>query len=138
MLRLRMAAAAVGVAAGLLGVASAIPASAAPAAARDGVCDPGEFCLYWGPGYTGSVSDFTTSVSNYGTTEPSCYDYKGPGYGQGECVKNNAMSAWNRTGSTVTVFFNSGFGGHGQPFGPGQAGDLDSTLSNNNASHRIG
>jgi len=140
-IRLTAAASAVAIAAGLFGVVGVLPTAAAstasPAAARDGVCDPGEFCYYWGADYFGSVSDFTVSVGDYGTTEPSCYDFKGPGPGQGQCIKNNAMSVWNRSGRSVTVFFNSGFGGHAQTFGPGQAGDLDATLVNNNASHRF-
>ncbi|MFD2420351.1 peptidase inhibitor family I36 protein [Amycolatopsis pigmentata] len=130
---------AVGIAAGLFGMASVLPADAAesPAAARDGVCDPGEFCYYWGLDQFGSVSDFTVSVSNYGTVEPSCYDFKGPGPGQGQCIKNNAESVWNRSSRPVKVFYNSGFTGYYETFQPGQAGNLDATLINNNASHQF-
>jgi hypothetical protein len=77
------------------------------------------------------------SVGNYGTTEPSCFDFKGPGLGQGQCIKNNAESVWNRSSRPVTVFFNSGFTGHSQTFQPDAVGNLDSTLFNNNASHQF-
>jgi hypothetical protein len=132
------AAAAAGIAAGLFGVLPAAAASAAsPAVARDGVCDPGEFCYYWGSGETGSLSDFTVSVGNYGTTEPSCFDFKGPGFGQGQCIKNNAESVWNHSSRSVTVFFNSGFTGPSETFLPGEVKDLDPVLFNNNASHQF-
>ena len=138
MRKIKLAAAAAGIAAGLFGAAGVLPAATASAAGRDGVCDPGEFCYYWAYGQGGSVSDFTTSVSNYGTTQPSCYDFKGPGDGQGECIKNNAASVWNRSGVWVTVFFNSGYGGKSQAIPPYTAADLDGDLVLNNASHRFG
>lgn len=108
------------------------------AAARDGHCDSGEFCYYYNSGEAGSVSDFTGSVGDYGTTQPSCYDFKGAGAGKGVCVKNNAASVWNRTGKTVTVYFNSNYGGAHQSFASGAKGNLNATLKNNDASHHIG
>ncbi|HEX5116095.1 MAG TPA: peptidase inhibitor family I36 protein [Pseudonocardiaceae bacterium] len=107
------------------------------AAARDGVCDSGEFCYYFFSGEQGSLSDFTGSVANYGTTEPTCFDFKGPGTGQGQCIKNNAESVWNRSSRTVTVFFNSNFGGPFQNIEPGQRIDLIPALFDNNASHEF-
>ncbi|MEU6753786.1 CHAP domain-containing protein [Spirillospora sp. NPDC046719] len=115
-------------------VASGSPAFAA---ARDGVCDSGEFCYYYNSDEAGSISDFTTSIGDYGTTQPSCYDFKGPGNGQGVCVKNNAASAWNRTSHTVRVYYNSNYGGSYQDFAAGAKGNLNATLKNNNASHQI-
>ncbi|BCJ31546.1 peptidase inhibitor family I36 protein [Actinocatenispora sera] len=110
-------------------------ATPASAAARDGVCQSGEFCYYYNSNEAGSVSDFTGSVSNYGTTEPTCYDFKGSGAGQGTCIKNNAASVWNRSSVTVRVYYNSDYGGTYQSFAPGAKGNLNSTLKNNNASH---
>lgn len=128
-----MAMAALGLAAGLVSVSSP-----ALAASRNGVCEAGEFCLYYNSNFLGSVSDFTTSITDYGATQPSCYEFKGTGAGQGQCVKNNAASAWNRTGTTVTVFFNSNYGGADQVFASGSKANLNATLKNENASHRIG
>ncbi|WP_405102226.1 peptidase inhibitor family I36 protein [Micromonospora sp. NBC_01412] len=112
-------------------------ASPASAAARDGSCDSGEFCYYYNSNQAGSISDFTDSLGDYGTTQPSCYEFKGAGSGQGVCVKNNAASVWNRTGKTVRVYFNSNFAGASQDFASGASGNLNATLKNNNASHEI-
>ncbi|HTI22273.1 MAG TPA: CHAP domain-containing protein [Kutzneria sp.] len=126
----RMMLAAVGAAA-MAVVALGAPASAA---ARDGVCDSGEFCLYYNSDQAGSVSDFTGSISDLGATQPSCYEFKSAGNGQGVCVKNNAASVWNRSSQTVRVYFNSDFGGASQDFAPGVKANLNSTLKNNEAS----
>ena len=127
----------VALAGALLGVFfGTAPASAA--AARDGVCDSGEFCLYFNSNQQGSLSDFDTSVADYGASQPSCYDFKSAGNGQGVCVKNNAASVWNRTDSSVTVYFNSGFGGTSQTFAAGAKDNLKAGLKNENASHRLG
>ena len=67
----------------------------------------------------GSISDFTDSLDDYGTTQPSCYEFKGAGNGKGVCVKNNAASVWNRTSKTVRVYFNSNFAGAHQDFAAG-------------------
>ncbi len=116
------------------GLALADPASAA---ARDGACNSGEFCYYFNSNEAGSISDFADSLDDYGATQPSCYEFKGPGNGQGICVKNNAASVWNRTGKTVRVYFNSNFGGSHQDFAAGAKGNLNATLKNNNASHEL-
>src|SRR6476620_2478591 len=118
----------------VVAVATAAPASAAE---RDGACNAGEFCYYFNSGEAGSVSDFTDSQDDYGTTQPSCYEFKGAGNGQGKCVKNNAASVWNRTGKTVRVYFNSNFAGAHQDFAPGTRGNLNATLKNENASHEL-
>jgi peptidoglycan hydrolase-like amidase len=107
------------------------------AAARDGVCDSGEFCYYYNSNEAGSVSDFTDSLDDYGATQPTCYEFRGPGNGKGLCVKNNAASVWNRTSKTVRVYFNSNDAGHSQDFAAGAKGNLDATLKNNNASHEM-
>ncbi|MFC5185879.1 peptidase inhibitor family I36 protein [Actinomadura harenae] len=124
-------------AAAALGGAVLATASPAMAAGRNGVCDSGEFCYYFNSNTQGSVSDFTGSIADYGAKQPSCYDFKGAGNGKGICVKNNAASVWNRSSSTVRVYYNSRYGGHYQDFGPGARGNLDSTLKNQNASHQF-
>ncbi|MFD1932624.1 MULTISPECIES: peptidase inhibitor family I36 protein [Nonomuraea] len=115
-------------------LATASPASAAN---RDGICDTGEFCYYFNSNNQGSVSDFTGSIDDYATTQPTCYDFKGPGNGKGECIKNAAASAWNRSSKTVRVYFNSGHAGTYQDFAPGTKGNLNPDLKNQNASHQF-
>ncbi len=134
-LRTSLLATVVGVVVGLAGtVAVAGPASAA---SRDGKCDSGEFCYYYNSNQAGSISDFTGSLDDYGTTQPSCYDFKGAGNGRGVCVKNNAASVWNRSSKTVRVYFRSNFAGAHQDFKPGAKGNLNATLKNENASHQL-
>jgi hypothetical protein len=118
-------------------IGAAVAPGAASAAGRDGVCDSGEFCYYYNSNEAGSVSDFTDSQDDYGTTQPTCYEFKGAGAGKGVCVKNNAASVWNRTSKTVRVYFNSNFGGATQDFAAGAKGNLNATLKNNNASHEL-
>lgn len=120
-----------------IGAPAVVLAAPAHAAARDGVCNTGEFCYYFNSGEAGSISDFTTSIGDYGTTQPSCYDFKGAGNGKGLCVKNNAASVWNRSTKTVRVYFNSNYGGASQDFAAGAKGNLNATLKNNNASHQF-
>jgi murein DD-endopeptidase MepM/ murein hydrolase activator NlpD len=124
--------------AGALLTTAAVAAPSAQAAARDGVCEPGEFCLYFNSDHQGSVSDFTSSIPDYGAKQPECYEYRGPGAGKGRCVKNEAAAAWNRTGVPVTVFFNSGYAGASQTIAAGGKVNLDPALKNENASHRFG
>ncbi|WP_020545530.1 peptidase inhibitor family I36 protein, partial [Nonomuraea coxensis] len=99
-----------------LGGAVLATASPATAAGRDGVCDTGEFCYYFNSNHQGSVSDFTGSIADYSTEQPTCYDFKGPGAGKGTCIKNAAASVWNRSGKTVRVYFNTGYAGSYQDF----------------------
>lgn len=113
-------------------------ASPAQAAGRDGVCDAGEFCYYYNSNEAGSVSDFTGSVANYGATQPSCYVFKGPGAGQGLCIKNDAASVWNRASVPVTVYYNSNYGGTSQTIPAGAKANLIAALKNNDASHLFG
>ena len=129
---LTLAAAAASIAAPMLTLAAP-----AQAEGRNGVCESGEFCYYYNSDNAGSISDFTGSISDYGTTQPSCYDFKGDGNGKGQCIKNNAASVWNRTGETVRVYYNSGYAGSFQDIAPGGKGNLNSTLKNNNASHDV-
>jgi len=121
----------------MLLISGTVFASSASAASRDGRCDSGEFCYFFISFEAGSVSDFTDALDDYGTTQPSCYEFKGTGTGQGVCVKNNAASVWNRSSRTVRVYFNSNFAGPHQDFGPGVKGNLNATLKNNNASHEF-
>jgi hypothetical protein len=108
-----------------------------PALERNGVCDEGEVCLYYGSDLQGSVSDFRGSPKDYGAYQPSCFEFKGEGAGQGECVKNNAASVWNRMHRNMTVYYNSNYSGASQVI-PGQStANLNSSLIKQNASHDI-
>jgi murein DD-endopeptidase MepM/ murein hydrolase activator NlpD len=121
-----------------LGGAVFATASPAEAASRNGVCEIGEFCYYFNSNNQGSVSDFTGSVADYGTKQPSCFDFKGPGTGKGKCVKNAAASVWNRSNKTVRVYYNSNYGSSTyQDFAPGAKGNLKAGLKNQNASHQF-
>jgi hypothetical protein len=120
--------------AALFGVAT--PAHAA-LPDRDGECESGEFCYYYNSNQAGSVSDHTGSLANYGSTQPTCYEFIGPGNGRGQCIKNNAASVRNLTSYSVRVYFNSNYGGTFQTIAPGASVNLNPTLKNNNASHRL-
>ena len=136
---LNRAAAVIGTSALLAGAAIGMAAAPAHAAtARNGACESGEFCYYYNSDEAGSVSDFTTSVANYGTDPATCYVFKGAGAGKGLCIKNNAASVWNRTSKPVYVYYNSNYGGASQKIAAGTKANLNSTLKNNDASHHIG
>ncbi|MED7929116.1 peptidase inhibitor family I36 protein [Nonomuraea sp. LP-02] len=122
-----------------MALGGAVLGTAAPASAanRDGVCDTGEFCYYFNSNQQGSVSDFTGSIPDYSTTQPTCYDFKGTGAGKGTCIKNSAASVWNRSGKTVRVYFNTGYAGSYQDFAAGAKANLNATLKNQNASHQF-
>lgn len=124
--------------------AGAVSAAPAQAAARNGFCEVGEFCYYYNTGLTGSVSDFTASVGNYGTDPATCYVFKTPGYaGYGQCIKNNAAAVYNMSSQTVRIYYNSNFnqGYANSPFldiAPGVKMNLKGTnLYNQNASHEF-
>ncbi|MEV7232216.1 peptidase inhibitor family I36 protein [Polymorphospora sp. NPDC051019] len=116
--------------------AALTPSAASAATPRNGICETGEICFYWGHNLTGSLSDFTGSLKRYGSTQPSCYEFRSPGIGQGECLKNNATSAWNRSGRTVRVYYNSDHAGPYDDVAPRTSRNLGNTYLNN-ASHEF-
>lgn len=115
-----------------------VPTSAASAAARDARCEYGEVCFFYNSDLRGAISDFDTSVAQYGSSQPDCYDFKGILNGAGRCLKNNAASVMNHTDKPLTVYFNSNYRGPSQTIPPHSSANLNSNLKNNNASHRIG
>ncbi len=122
-------------------VALATPILASPAYAagplRNGYCEDGEFCYYYNSNNAGSISDLTVSIADYGDNPSTCWVFKGAGNGYGQCIKNNAASVWNRSNSTVRVYYNSGYAGAYQNISAGYKGNLNSTLYNENASHQF-
>lgn len=131
-MRKKIALAAVG-AALVSGAVLAAPAAHA-ATAGNGVCESGEFCLYYNSNHAGSLRDFSGSVKSYGTGT-SCIKFVSSGNGRGQCVKNNAASAWNRKTVPVTVFYKSGWAGAIDSFVGGAKANLSTSLKNENAGH---
>lgn len=111
-------------------------APSANAAARNGTCDSGEFCLYYNDSSTGSVVDMINSQRDYGTGS-GCITFIG-GSQAGTCAKNRAGSSWNRTGKPVYVFYNSDYGSTYDVIPNGAKVPLNSNVHKNNASHIIG
>lgn len=109
----------------------------AQAAARNGVCESGEVCLYFNSNHEGSLVDFAGSVKSYGTGT-DCVKFISSGNGRGQCVKNNAASVWNRMSVPVTVFYKSDWAGAIDSFGAGGKANLSSALKNENAGHVVG
>ncbi|MFF4599707.1 peptidase inhibitor family I36 protein [Amycolatopsis sp. NPDC001319] len=80
--------------------------------ARHGICEVGEFCVYHGYDLSGSLSDFTTSIPNYGSSQPGCDEFKSRGVDQYQCVKNNALSVYNQPNHVVKIFYKQQLWGH--------------------------
>jgi hypothetical protein len=122
-----------------LGLAAALVTTAptASATARDGVCETGEFCLYYNSDHLGSRVDLVNSQRDYGSGA-GCITFVSAGAGQGQCVKNNTASVWNRTGKPVFVFFNSDYGGVYDQIPDGAKVNLNANVKNDNASQIIG
>ena len=106
---------------------------------RNGICEKGEICFYHNSNLGGSVSDFFSDVKDYGTSQPGCYEFKGPGEGQGECMDHNVASVWNRTGEVVSIYKDSECQGDRAVVGDDEIPqNLSDLIKNKNASHCIG
>jgi hypothetical protein len=111
--------------------------SPAVATGQNGVCEAGEFCLWYGSDHTGSMVDLAGSWSDYGTGS-GCVQFRTPGAGRLECVKNNTASVWNRESYPVTVFYRSGYAGAIDAIASGAKVNLKADLKNENAGHVVG
>ncbi len=122
-----------------LGLAAALVTTAptASATARNGVCETGEFCLYYNSDHLGSRVDLVNSQRDYGTGA-GCVEFVSSGAGQGQCVKNNTASVWNRTGKPVFVFYSSDYGGTYDQIPDGAKVNLNANVKNDNASQIVG
>ena len=109
----------------------------AHAAARDGRCESGEFCLYFNSGQAGSMVDMTNGHKDYGSATATCVKFITAGAGRNECVKNHAASAWNRESTAVTVFYKSNWAGAIDAVVAGARANLTLT-KNQNAGHVVG
>lgn len=128
----------------LLGVAATLAAGAvasAPTAqaatAKNGVCEVGEFCLYYNSDNGGSLVDLANSQKDYGTGA-GCIEFVSTGSGKGQCIKNNVASVWNRESSVVTVFYKSNWAGAIDSIPSGTKTNLRAELKNENAGHVVG
>ncbi|MCL2423529.1 MAG: peptidase inhibitor family I36 protein, partial [Micrococcales bacterium] len=119
-------------AAGLVG----LQAEPSQAASRDGICEKGEFCYYYNSNLAGSVSDFTGSLADYGTSQPSCYEFKGAGNGKGRCILNDAASVRNNTTYEVWIYTGKNYTGSVEKIAPNSTKQLTTTY-NRNASHKF-
>lgn len=118
----------VAVAGAVVGLAIPLAGTAHAGTARNGICEAGEFCLFYYPtGVSGgAVSDFAVGdIPNLGPTQPTCYEFRGSGTGSGLCVWQNARSARNLTDHNVRVFTNVNYKSTSDLFtANGQQGDL--------------
>ncbi|AEN11852.1 MULTISPECIES: hypothetical protein [unclassified Streptomyces] len=86
----------------------------------------------------GAASGFMGDIYNYDNGSV-VYVFGGTtnGAGQGQAVKNNAGHACvDSTWAKYRVYYNSGYAGVSQDFGPNNCKDLNSSLHNQNASQR--
>jgi hypothetical protein len=122
-------------ASGWLGVAApAAPGSddvtvAAPL--RNGVCDPGEICVYKNANREGPVIDWASGDTDYNYNNDTWPIVGGP-------VANEASSVWNRTGCEVRLYEEVDHNGDSAPIGAGRWRNLSGTqVGNDNAeSHK--
>lgn len=72
-----------------------LSASPTQAADRNGLCEDGEFCLFWGNNLYGAVGDYRYGTNDFAADhlKAICCTWRP---GMGERVKNNAASAWNK------------------------------------------
>lgn len=94
--------------AGLLCVASALPAKAAN---YDGSCSTSELCTFWGFGQVGSMADFDQTISNY-----TQYTFRTAGPGQGQNINDNVASVRNNSHLFAWWLFADANGGGGAPY----------------------
>ncbi|MFC0438167.1 peptidase inhibitor family I36 protein [Kutzneria buriramensis] len=95
------------------GVALLAPATAF-AGTNDNTCLSGDNCLYFNSNYQGAVAGFEFAVYDF-----AGYNFRGPGNGAGQPVKNNAASDYNNDPNcTVWVWYNHGYQGPADAIAP--------------------
>lgn len=107
-----------------LGAALLVPVLATSAEAA--TCSSGSFCLYYNSNLGGSRLTLGNSVGDL-----AGYKFTTSGAGEGQNVKNNAASAWNKNLCPVSVYFYSNYGGAWDSFGYNQSGNLVDTYNQN-------
>jgi hypothetical protein len=123
-------------ASGWLGVAApaAAPGSddvAIAAPLRNGVCDPGEICVYKNSNREGPIIDWARGDTNYHYGNDSWPIVGGD-------VINEASSVWNRTDCEVRLYADDNHNGNSTPIGANRWRNLGGTpVGNDNAeSHK--
>ncbi|MER6999105.1 peptidase inhibitor family I36 protein [Streptomyces sp. NPDC000410] len=123
----------------VLAIAGAGLATAAPANAAAG-CPSQAACLFYNSDFEGAIFSQTGGIANYDGYKFVTSAYPNGGSGAGQGVKNNAASVNNNnTSKSFRVYYNSNYGTSYayQTFGAWTAGNLNSTMKNNNASGRF-
>jgi Peptidase inhibitor family I36 len=114
------------------------PAGAATNATQDGTCDTlangdGEFCLWFGPNFASSLSDFFNSDGALGDNT-----YLSQGDGLGQIVSNNSQSAANADFRlSVAVFTGANGTGAAGVIAPRAFGNFNATFVGNVESFRF-
>ncbi|MEV5509224.1 peptidase inhibitor family I36 protein [Streptomyces orinoci] len=89
---------------------SSVLISAPTASASGPSCNRNWFCLYYNSNNLGAWYGTLTDEPNLDRYTFQRVD-ESHSAGDGQPVKNNAASAWNRSTQTVRVYFNSGYRG---------------------------
>jgi hypothetical protein len=114
------------------------PAGAVTNATQDGVCDTqangeGDFCLWFGPNFNSSLSDFFNSDPLLGDNT-----YLSAGDGIGQIVSNNEQSAANADFRlSVAVFVGPNGTGTAGVIAPRDFGNFNATFAKNVESFRF-
>jgi len=116
-------------------------AISASAGTGDGTVDNNEIGFYFSQDENGSLWDsvyFTSTQFRFhnDTTSPWVTFISG-GTGQGQKVRNNAASVWNRNPYKGLIYYSPNFGGYYDTVPAKSARNLSSSIRNNNASFQI-
>jgi hypothetical protein len=93
-------------------------------------------CLFYSPNEAGSASAWSGDKTDYGSQ-----NFLSSGAGQGQNVANNAASGWDtRADNKIRVYTGTSYTGSYQTmnvlYSSGDAINFNTTLRNNNSSHR--
>jgi hypothetical protein len=119
------------------------PTTTAPvpqATPGNGVCEVGEFCVYYNSKAYASQGTFYDFAGTASIASHFDYKYVAAGSGKGSTVGDNAWSAWNRTSRTIRLYWGRNYNSAGnypyQDIPANQHVDLQANLKDNNASHK--
>ncbi|MFJ9522323.1 peptidase inhibitor family I36 protein [Kitasatospora sp. NPDC101801] len=110
-----------------LGAVLLVPILATTAQADASDCEENTFCFFYNSNEQGSH----TALRVRDVPDLAGYTFASPGNGQGQRLKNNAASAVSNVCMTVTVFYNSNYGGPRDAFNYRNSGNLVNTYNEN-------